>query len=137
MSHSITIRCDICGATHSSSAADSVGALREVIVQMSWSRARWDGRVIDICGGCGAWEMTPSAPGRRCGSCEGGELFDVLGHDRIGHRLANALLRAGIDNLELLSGFSARQLRDLDGIGAVSARHALNRLHSAPNERRS
>ncbi|WPB95307.1 helix-hairpin-helix domain-containing protein [Streptomyces malaysiensis] len=137
MSHSITIRCDICGATHSSSAADSVGALRDVIVQMSWSRVRWNGRVIDMCGVCGVREMAPNAPGRRCGSCEGGELFDVLGHDRIGHRLANALLRAGIDNLELLSSFSARQLRDLDGIGAVSAHHALNRLHSTPNERRS
>ncbi|MEV8055823.1 hypothetical protein AB0P37_04655 [Streptomyces antimycoticus] len=137
MSHSITIRCDICGATHSSSAADSIAALREAIVEMSWSRARWDDRVIDMCGGCGVREKAPSESERRCGSCEGGELFDALGHDRIGHRLANALLRAGIDNLELLSGFSARQLRDLDGIGAVSARHALNRLHSAPKERRS
>ncbi|GHJ26230.1 helix-hairpin-helix domain-containing protein [Streptomyces hygroscopicus subsp. hygroscopicus] len=136
MSHSISIRCDICGATHSSSAAYSVGALRESIVGMSWSRTRWDGRVIDMCGACGAREKAPRVPGRRCGSCEGGELFDALGHDRIGHRLANALLRAGIDNLELLSSFSVRQLRELDGIGAVSAHRALNRLHSAPTERR-
>ncbi|MEU8827134.1 hypothetical protein [Streptomyces sp. NPDC048636] len=133
MSHWIIIRCDLCGATHSSHAADSVSAVREVMALMSWALARQDGRMIDVCSACTTPRNSPESAGgkRRC-SCEGGELFDALGHDRIGHRLANTLLRAGVDNLELLSSLSTRQLLSLDGIGAAGAHHALSRLRPEP-----
>jgi hypothetical protein len=31
-----------------------------------------------------------------CNKCHGGELFDLLGHDYLGHRVANALSLSGI-----------------------------------------
>ncbi|MFI0817476.1 helix-hairpin-helix domain-containing protein [Streptomyces sp. NPDC021098] len=134
MSHSITIRCDICGATCTSDAADSVSAARAETVPLSWTRTLRDGRVIDVCAACRVREKgRPGEPDREAGcSCEGGDLFDVLGHDRFGHRLANTLLRAGVDSVERLSSLSAQQLRDLEGIGAASARRALSCLRSEP-----
>jgi len=133
MSHLITIRCDICGATCASDAADSVSAARAAMVPLSWARRLRDGQVIDVCSACRVGGKGPGTPDREAGcSCEGGELFDVLGHDRFGHRLANTLLRAGVDSIERLSSLSARQLRDLEGIGAESARRALSCLRSEP-----
>ncbi|WP_184503526.1 helix-hairpin-helix domain-containing protein [Streptomyces botrytidirepellens] len=110
-----------------------MSAARAAMVPLSWARTLRDGQVIDVCSACRVREKVPGTLDREAGcSCEGGELFDVLGHDRFGHRLANTLLRAGVDSVERLSSLSAQQLRDLEGIGAASARRALSCLRSEP-----
>jgi hypothetical protein len=71
-----------------------------------------------------------------CGNaCPGGELFDLLGHDALGHRTANSLLRAGVETEEQLRFLTARQLRGLPGVGAVGRDLIRKRLHAAPGAR--
>jgi hypothetical protein len=53
-----------------------------------------------------------------CGRCGGGELYDLLGHDATGHRVANCLLRSGVVTLAQLTARSAAWLRDEARVGA-------------------
>ncbi|PPS89412.1 hypothetical protein [Streptomyces sp. MH60] len=53
-----------------------------------------------------------------CDRCGGGELFDLLGHDAMGHRVANRLAQQRVSTLAELTSRSAEWLLDEARVGA-------------------
>lgn len=58
----------------------------------------------------------------RCQVCDGSDLYDLLGHDLLGHRIANSLKREGIWAVDELRPLSDEYLGDLRNIGPDSVR---------------
>ncbi|MFD4858389.1 helix-hairpin-helix domain-containing protein [Streptomyces atratus] len=65
--------------------------------------------------------MTEGQAGQEaaCDLCRGGELFDLFGHDREGHRVTFALARERISIIDQLKSMSEEELLKVRGIGAV------------------
>lgn len=60
-------------------------------------------------------EETPNA----CRVCSGGELFELFGHDREGHRIGCALVREGIQTIGELNSMSDEELLEIRGLGVL------------------
>lgn len=58
-----------------------------------------------------------------------GELHDLLGHGRQGHRTINALWRDGVFTVEALRQLSEDDLKDIRGLGPGGIQHIHDRLN--------
>lgn len=60
-------------------------------------------------------------PARFGGIRYGSEVYDWCGHDRTGHQLANALVRAGLNTIELVQSADPIDIADLRSVGTALA----------------
>jgi hypothetical protein len=135
MSAAIIVRCDSCAAVCLSQTRATVAEARADAEARQWSTAIPGEHPTDLCPVCALGLPRPAPPSVCGNACPGGELFDLLGHDALGHRTANSLLRAGVETEEQLRFLTARQLRGLPGVGAVGRDLIRKRLHAAPGAR--
>lgn len=70
---------------------------------------------------------------RTCAVCPGGELFDLIGHDMTGHRVARALYRVGLTTADQVATTSDAELQSLPNFGEVCVR----RVREAIRNRRA
>ncbi|MEV7004810.1 hypothetical protein AB0N62_45825 [Streptomyces sp. NPDC093982] len=117
------VRCDTVGCPRSISVPHTPSALaaREFTTQHGWSTpaitasTMGDPRASDYCLSCTEKRALRAAI---CPRCVGGELFDLLGHTRVGHLAARALYQydASLTGEEV-ARFSRAELLAMPAVG--------------------
>ncbi|MER5302258.1 hypothetical protein ABT039_22745 [Streptomyces lasiicapitis] len=131
MSIEITLRCntDDCTSTLTTTTTENPAALRRHGGTAGWTFSFTGEQITDLCGRC----STPHHdPADACIRCARRPLHDLLGHDRLGHRTANALLQQGIENAEQLKQLTDDDILDRRRIGEgglYRIRHQLELHH--------
>jgi hypothetical protein len=133
----IGLRCDSAGCPRRLLTADlriprTTYGVRKHASSMGWSADTiynamlGNPRLADYCAVCGPRRAAIESP---CALCTGGALFDLLGHNALGHRSARSLLRAGHDTPDAARALTWREINDLFQVALVQAHHIWETLH--------
>lgn len=97
--------------------------IRTTLAADGWSSSGSPSRLAspDYCPGCTA-DRTRRGPDL-CTYCQGGDLYDYLGHNTVGHRTANALYRSGVIDRYDLADRDLSTLAGYPQLGSITFQH--------------